>query len=233
MYEIASPFAAPQQCPAVVDLIFLVDTSSNVLSIENFEKQKLFIQRIISRFNVTNSSRVSIIPYSDIPHEAKIISTQGKSVGEFAEHIRDLELLMGGCSRHDLALDKSFSYFMTQGGLSGGQKVLVLITTAKQPQHPQMTPGYIPIKTTAARLKEAGVLTFSIGIGDGVQAQDLESVATEPSMVFVFEGFDNASENAMLVYKNICKATGEGMATSSHSPLLIVYFFASCGRFFQ
>lgn len=215
-FETAFLSTAPQQCPVVIDLVFLLDASSNVLSLENFERQKLFIQQIISRFNVTNSSRVSIIPYSDIPHEAKILSTRNKSVGEFAEDVRDLQLLMGGCSRHDLALDMSHSYLMNSGGPSSGQKVVVLMTTAKQPQHPQLTPGYQRIQTTTARLKDAGVLTFAIGFGDGVQEGDLKSYATEQSMIFFFEGFDNVTENAMVVYKSLCKASGEKVLIFCH-----------------
>lgn len=189
-------------------MVFLLDTSSNLLSTKNFESQKLFIQRIISRFNGTNS-RINIIPYSDIPHEAKILSTEGKSVGEFAELMRNVQLLMGGCSRHDLALNKSYGYFLSHGGPTPGQRVLVLLTTGKQPQHPQMTPEYIPIEAITALLKEAEVITFAIGVGDNVQAQDLENIATEPSKVILFESFDNVTRDAMVVYKEICKATGK------------------------
>jgi len=191
-------------------MIFLLDTSSNLLSTKNFENQKLFIQRIISRFNSTNS-RINIIPYSDIPHVAKILTTEGKSIGEFAELVRNVQLLMGGCTRHDLALNKSYNYFLSQGGPTGGQRVLVLLTTGKQPQHPQMSPEYIPIEDITVLLKEAEVITFAIGIGDNVQAQDLENIATEPSKVILFESFDNVTEDAMIVYKEICKATGNNL----------------------
>ena len=189
-------------------MVFLLDTSSNVLSTKNFENQKLFTQRIISRFNGTNS-RISIIPYSDIPHEAKILTTEGKSVGEFAELTRNVQLLMGGCTRHDLALNKSYGYFLSHGGLTRGQRVLVLLTTGKQPQHPHMTPEYIPIEATTALLKEAEVITFAIGVGGNVQAQDLENIATEPIKVILFESFDNVTENALVAYKEICKASGK------------------------
>ena len=189
-------------------MIFLLDTSSNLLSTKNFENQKLFIQRIISRFNSTNS-RINIIPYSNIPHEAKILTTEGKSIGEFAELVRNVQLLMGGCTRHDLALNKSYNYFLSQGGPTGAQRVLVLLTTGKQPQHPQMSPEYIPIEGITVLLKEAKVITFAIGIGDNVQAQDLENIANEPSKVILFESFDNVTEDAMIVYKEICKATGK------------------------
>lgn len=189
-------------------MVFLLDTSSNLLSTKNFENQKLFIQRIISRFNVTNS-RINIIPYSDIPHEAKILTTEGKSFGEFAELVRNIQLLMGGCARHDLALNKSYHCFLSHGVPTGGQRILVLLTTRKQPQHPQMTPEYIPIWGITALLKEAEVITFAIGIGDDVQARDLENIATEPSKVILFESFDNVTEDAMVVYKEICKATGK------------------------
>ena len=189
-------------------MIFLLDTSSNLLSTKNFENQKLFIQRIISRFNSTNS-HINIIPYSDIPHEAKILTTEGKSIGEFAELVRNVQLLMGGCTRHDLALNKSYNYFLSQGGPTGGQRVLVLLTTGKQPQHPQMSPEYIPIEDIIVLLKEAEVITFAVGIGDNVQAQDLENIATEPSKVILFDSFDNVTEDAMIVYKEICKATGK------------------------
>ena len=201
-------FTAPEQCPVVVDMVFLLDTSSNLLSTKSFENQKLFIQQIISRFNVTNS-RINIIPYSDIPHDANILTTEGKSIGEFTELVRNVQLLMGGCTRHDLALNKSYNYFLSHGGLTGGQRVLVLVTTGKQPQHPQMTPEYIPIEATRALLKEAEVITFAIGVGDDVQAQDLENIATAPSKVILFESFDNVTEDALVVYKEICKATGK------------------------
>ena len=193
-----------------MDVIFLLDTSSNLLSTKNFENQKLFIQGIISRFNSTNS-RINIIPYSDIPHEARILTTEGKSIGEFAELVRNVQLLMGGCTRHDLALNKSYNYFLSQGGPTWGQRVLVLLTTGKQPQHPQMSPDYIPIEDITVLLKEAEVITFAIGIGDNVQAQDLENIATEPSKVILFESFDNVTEDAMIVYKEICKATGNNL----------------------
>lgn len=189
-------------------MVFLLDTSSNLLSTKNFENQKLFIQRISSRFNVSNS-RINIIPYSDIPHDANILTTEGKSTGEFTELVRNVQLLMGGCTRHDLALNKSYNYFLSHGGPTGAQRVLVLVTTGKQPQLPQMTPEYIPIEATTALLKEAEVITFAIGVGDYVQVQDLENIATEPSKVILFESFDNVTEDAMVVYKEICKASGE------------------------
>ena len=164
---------------------------------------------MISRFNVTKASRISIIPYSDKPHEGKILSTQGKSVGEFAELLRNMQFLLGGCTRHDLALNKAYSYFLSHGGPTGAQRVLVLFATGKQPQHPQMAPKYIPIKGITMLLKKAEVITFAIGIGGGVQAQGLENITIEPSKVILFESFDNVTEDAMVVYKEICKSTGE------------------------
>ncbi|XP_078351498.1 polycystin family receptor for egg jelly-like isoform X1 [Oculina patagonica] len=204
---------APEQCPVVVDLVFLLDTSSNLMSTENFERQKLLIQRIISRFNVTSTSRISIIPYSDTPHEGKILSTLEKSVGEFAERLHDIQLLMGGCSRHDLALNMSYHYFLSHEGPAGGQRVLVLLTTGKQLQHPQITPQYIPIEGITVLLKEANVITFAIGIGDSVQVQDLKNIATEPSKVILLKGFDNVTADAMVIYKDICKTTALSLGT--------------------
>ena len=60
------------------------------------------------------------------------------------------------------------------------------------------------------------MLTFAIGFGDGVQEGDLKSFATEQSMIFFFEGFDNVTENAMVVYKSLCKASGEKVFIFCH-----------------
>lgn len=116
---------------------------------------------------------------------------------------------MGGCTRHDLALNGAYNYFLSQGAPTGVQRVLVLLTTGKQPRHPQLTPEYIPIAGITVLFKEAEVITLVIGIGDGAQEQDLENIATEPSKVFLFESFDNVTGDAMVVYKEMCKATGE------------------------
>lgn len=189
-------------------ITFLVDTSSNVLSPENFEKQKLFVQRITSRFNVTNVGRITIVPYSDEPHEEQMFSIEhGKTFGEFAERMRDLQFLMGGCSRYDLALAKAYNILQQPQGVPvGSQKVLVLLTSGKQPHHPQII-QYVTIWKTSALLKQAEVLTYAVGIGNGIHKSYLETIATEPSKVFMFESFDNLTE--IDIYKDLCKSSGE------------------------
>lgn len=200
--------AAPEQCPVAVAITFLVDTSSNVISPQNFEKQKVLVQRIASRFNVTNVGGIKIIPYSDKPHEDNVFSVQqGKTFGEFAEQMRDLHFLMGGCSRYDLALNKGYNEFQSLGGPSNSQRVLVLLASGKQPQYPRMTPAYVQIKKTSALLREAKILTYAVGIGNGVRSSDLKIIATDPSKVFMFESFENLTEGD--IYKDICKSSGE------------------------
>ena len=189
-------------------MIFLVDSSSNVVSPENFEKQKLLIQRITSRFNVTNFGGVKIIPYSDTPHEDKIFSIYPNvTFREFAEKMRKLRFLMGGCSRYDLALRTAYNLAQSQEASDGSQKVIVLITSGKQPYYPQMTPAFVHIQETSWLLKNAKIITYAVGIGNGIRSSDLQTIATDPSKVFLFESFDNLTEND--IYKDICKSSGK------------------------
>ena len=199
---------APEQFSVAVAITFLLDTSSNVLSSQNFDKQKVLIQRIASRFNVTNVGGVKSIPYSDEPHEGKVLYIQqSKTFGEFSEQMRDLNFLMGGCSRYNLALNKGYNDFQSQGAPSNSQRALVLLTSGKQPYYPRMTPSYVQIGKTSALLKEAKILTYAVGIGNGVRYSDLKIIATDPSKVFLFDSFENLTEGD--IYKDICKSSGE------------------------
>lgn len=194
-------YVAPEQCPVPVSVTFLVDTSINVLSPENFEKQKLLIQGISSRFNVTNVGGIKIIPYSDLAHLSRIFQIQqNKTFGEFAERMRDLQYLMGGCCRYDLALEKGHSDIQTQVAQANVQNVIVLLASG-------MTPTNVHIGNTAAVIKEAKILTFAVGIGDSVRSSDLKTIATDSSKAFTFANFDSLAVND--IYKDICRSTGE------------------------
>ena len=91
-----------------------------------------------------------------------------------------------------------------------------------------MTDGesYYPDKTAAAakRLKDEGVVVFAVGIGDQVNNNELESIASEPKESYLFQvgSYELLDEIKVELAMNACE--GESLKSFSVNPVSEFHF---------
>lgn len=93
-------------CNAIADLVFLIDSSSKVTSV-NYTKMKGFVSEIAKTFDISPlNSRVAVISYSDSAR-TDIYFTDHSDWQSLKRTVDDLDHLVGG-RRIDRALRRAY-----------------------------------------------------------------------------------------------------------------------------
>ncbi|XP_076455174.1 uncharacterized protein LOC143289864 [Babylonia areolata] len=163
----------------LLDLLFVLDTSSSI-SDTDFQDSKAFIVNTTSQLDLLHhNTRVAVVTYSS---GAQVRISWGQQQGSQEELRLAVEGLsyQGGGTETDDALDLARVTFVGQAR-ADALKVLVLITDGE---------SHDPIDTAhaAARLTAAvpGILVLAVGVGNEVNEDELQTIATAPSCKHTF-----------------------------------------------
>lgn len=114
---------------------------------------------------------------------------------QLRQAIRNLQYPEGGTFTK-LALERMLEVYTNQSR-PGAQKLAVVITDGQ---------SSIP-EATAAQAKlaqQSGIVMASVGIGNTIDEDELQAIATKPELVFKFVSFEVLSQQILDLFDEIC-----------------------------
>ena len=174
-------FKAPKPEDIMADIIFLLDSSSSISSI-NFQIEKKFVNALARSLNVaSNKSKGSVIVYGSA-QDVAISLEEFTDLAGFKLAV-DIANYMGGLRRMDLALQAAAR--IMRSARRNIPKIAILITAGKQ--SPPNTS--VLLKNAARPLRGLGAQTFVVAIGNDPEKREIDTVVEDPRNVFNVSSF--------------------------------------------
>ena len=184
-----------------MDLAFIVDSSASIQEI-NYQKEKEFVKQLAHSFGVAQGqSRAALVLYSTSP-SIKVAFDQYQTLEEFHKAVDQLPYEKG-LSRIDLALEKASQEIFPQARKSV-PNIVILITAAKQTQAADSK----GLKEASEPLRRAGVRVLAVGIGSGVDPDELRLVTESDDDVIVAKSFSHLLQQIGNLTSRVWKLTG-------------------------
>lgn len=160
-----------------LDIVFVLDASGSI-DPSDFEIAKNFTAEVISRFDVgPDAVRVSLISYSsDVTYHFNF--TDHTSTLSAKRAALAIPKISGGTSTW-LALDAASNLFSNSSTRDGVAKVAVVATDGQS--------NLIRTNASAELLRKHDVIVFAIGIGNGVNQEELYNIASKPKCMHMRE----------------------------------------------
>ncbi len=194
-------FLAPEQCPASLDLIFLLDASGSV-GADNYVKEKEFIKIVTSRFEIETTSQASVIAFSyDASVEVQLGSKN--TALSFATAVDNIPY-PASYTRIDLALRLAYDEYFSSAGSNENQKLVILLTDGIQTIYGGMTPSYIPPADTVQLLRSKAARIFAVTIGSNIDMNMMRDVTEKDDDIFQTIEFNDLVAKAASISKTSC-----------------------------
>ncbi|XP_068280908.1 LOW QUALITY PROTEIN: integrin alpha-D-like [Nyctibius grandis] len=186
-----SPPPLPPGCPAKAsDIVFLMDGSGSIRR-PDFERMKVFITQVMSRFESTDT-RFALMQFSSTSTLHFDFTTFARLSP--AERVKEVHRIMQtkGTTYTASAIQTVVRQLFTprHGAREGAHRILIVVTDGQKFGDPLEYREVIP---EAAR---AGIIRYAIGVGsafvDPEAIEELRTIASEPSKDHVFrvDNFD-------------------------------------------
>ncbi|XP_078348187.1 uncharacterized protein LOC144633234 isoform X3 [Oculina patagonica] len=163
----------PSACKRPMDIGVIMDRSGSV-GAANFEKAKQFVISLVHKLQISShGTRIGIIPYhSDAQVAVKFADVAHQSPDAMTRLIKGIPYT-SGMTRTDKAIELASSHlFSGAGGLrSDKPNVLIVMTDGKT------NAGSKPYKTVLAPLKNKHVRMIAVGVGSGINENELKEIA--------------------------------------------------------
>eukprot|EP00761_Pharyngomonas_kirbyi_P012030 gb/GECH01012057.1/.p1 GENE.gb/GECH01012057.1/~~gb/GECH01012057.1/.p1 ORF type:complete len:483 (+),score=141.56 gb/GECH01012057.1/:1-1449(+) len=178
--EIDDVFEPPCECPeplltSSLDIIMLLDGSGSIQG-EDWEKAKEFSLKVLNKmkFQENKGPRYGIIQFSS---DASVSSSLG---GDYESHKDSIEGLDQFQSSTNTAggLEQALTEF-GENGRNATPRVVFVVTDGNSNDSNATAEA-------AEQLRGESCEIFSIGVGDGIDLSELESIASEPNDKHVF-----------------------------------------------
>ena len=173
-------------CKSKVDVGFILDSSGSLRN--DYDKEKDFLKALAATFGISkDTSRAGVVTFS-YNAEHSILLTDHDNLALFNEAV-DRIPLMGSTTRIDRALRLSQRelFSIQNGGRPGIPKVLVLLTDGSQTDDSDAEdPGAV-----ADEIRKKGVRILIIGIGSGVNQEELLRLGGSEDNVFSASSFED------------------------------------------
>ncbi|XP_078407828.1 collagen alpha-1(XII) chain-like isoform X6 [Cetorhinus maximus] len=189
VFVIEEPIPPTEVTPEAMnkrDIVFLID-ESDYIGNSNLPPVRDFIIKIIENLDIgSDRVRVGLVLYSDIAETEFYLNTNSRK-DELLTLLRLLRFKGGTTLNTGKALDFVLRHHFTRSAGSrreeGVPQILVLITGGRSGDD---------IKASAVALKQAAIITFTIGARNADPAQ-LKEMAFEPSLAFNVRHFYSLS----------------------------------------
>ena len=160
------------------DIYFVMDASSSI-GRQNYKKQKHFIVNLMRQFDIgEDKTRVGVIPFSNSFNVAVPLGS-ANDINSLSKAIHNVPYTRGGT--HTASALKYVKNFGFSAGIARKDAAQIVIV---------LTDGYsrdpISTKQEAQKLHDAGIYTFVIGIGNGIDMEELRSIASDPDDKHLF-----------------------------------------------
>nr|XP_023967848.1 collagen alpha-3(VI) chain isoform X6 [Chrysemys picta bellii] len=178
------------------DLIFLIDGSNNIGSV-NFPAIRDFLVNFIERLSVgTQEIQIGVVQYSDQPR-TEFSLNRYSTKADVLNAVKALSFLGGEEANIGAALESVVENHFTRAGGSrieeGVPQVLVLISGGESSDD---------IREAVLAVKQASIFSFSIGVLNADSAE-LQQIATDGSFAFTALDIRNLADLQELLLPNI------------------------------
>ena len=167
-------------CDSGLDIVFVLDASGSIGS-SNFVRMKDFVKSVVSNFEIgADNTRVGVIRYAT---SASIVIPLGSTDDSLLlnNSITNIIYTSGGTATH-LALNLLDTAFSNARTSEGVPRVAVVFTDG-QSNSPSLT------IQAAQAVHSTGIVVYSFGIGNNVDNDELNAIASSSSNVFVISDF--------------------------------------------
>ncbi|XP_069103828.1 uncharacterized protein [Argopecten irradians] len=182
-------------CSSQTDIVFLLDASGSI-GAANFITMKYFIQNFTAGLEIGESAlQLGVVKFSSSAN-TEFMLNQYYSPLTINEAVEKIRYTAGG-TEIGLALEfvRDTSFLPSNGGRMNSTRVIILMTDGKSAGSPD---------SVANSLKGEGVIIVCIGIGGGVDEDQLNSIAYNSSFVFSATDFDVLIDTKRVVQDASC-----------------------------
>lgn len=188
----------------MADIVFLLDSSSSVSSI-NFQIEKKFVKALARSLNVaSNKSKGSVIVYGS-GQDVAISLEEFTDLAGFKLAV-DIANNMGGLRRMDLALQAAAR--IMRSARRNIPKIAILITAGKQ--FPPNTS--VLLKNAVRPLRDLRTQTFVVAIGGDPDKRELDNVVEDPRNVFNVSSFGDLLRTAAEIARPVTDRSSKILA---------------------
>lgn len=167
-------------CQTQADVTFILDSSDQV-GRDNFFKQKQFVKKVVSHLNVeSNQVRVGAVKFSTRV-ENQFFLNQYRNKTDVQNAI-DAIIYSGGHSNTANAIKyvRMTSFGSLHGARNNIPHIAVLVTNG-----PSTTKALTEQEAQTA--KDSNVMVYTVGVGGGVNLDELRSVSSNPNSRYVLK----------------------------------------------
>merc|ERR1719397_2228573 len=175
-----------------VDLGFVVDSSGSVHQ-DGFEASQQFLHEMIDRFHIHDESRVGVVQYSNQP-ELVFDFSQGEEISEIHTKLEAREWMNEGTFTGAGIEFATSNLFVDVR--EDATKVLIVLTDGKSNDDAAFA---------AKSARDEDITIFAIGIGNGIEQEELESIADHPEFIFTVEDFEELISTMHSVSNEVCE----------------------------
>lgn len=185
-----------------MDLAFIIDSSGSI-GRTNYQKEKNFVKEVAKSFGVgPGQSQAAMVLYSN---SASVQAQFGQysTTADFAKAVDGLPYERG-LTRIDKALDLAATDVFSKAR-EGVPKIALLITDGTQ------TPAADAkdLKEASEPLRKAGIRVLAVGVGSGVDADQLRLITENDDDVVIADDFQDLLLKLRNLTSKACDLAGE------------------------
>lgn len=169
-----TPTLQPGTCRSPIDIMLVLDGSGSISSSE-FRQMKTFANDLVNSFTIGPAdARIGIVQFS---WKTQLEIALSDDQAALADTINNLRQFRGGTDIQD-GLEEGRTE-LARNGRSGTPQVIILLTDGyhNRDGNPQ---------TEAQLAKNAGVTVFTIAVGNSVNRNQINGIASDPDSRYVF-----------------------------------------------
>ena len=172
-----------------MDLVFLLDSSGSIGD-TNYDKVLKFVTETVSQFDIgPSATQIGLVIFGDYAQAQFHLNTYNDNVSvihavENTPYLKEYTNTPDGLDR--LIDEFNTSSFGARPEEQGIPRVSIVVTDG------QSNEGGGPPATiaNAQRVHDNNILTYAVGVGDSVNMDELNAIATSPQYVYLLEDFD-------------------------------------------
>ncbi|KAK3745599.1 hypothetical protein QZH41_005840 [Actinostola sp. cb2023] len=182
------------------DVVFMVDSSRSISS-SDFQKQKEFIKTIAKSLNIfPGQSRAAVVSYGSTSTPAVRFGSYN-TIDELHASI-DAARSQGGPRRIDQALDGALAQL--RQARPNVPRIVILVTGGR---HTTVLGGK-DLDVAAKSISDHGAKTYVVGVGNGVDKDELRPLVLSPSDVVEVDSFDSLPLKGLEIGRTIISRSG-------------------------
>lgn len=180
-----------------MDLGFLIDGSTSIETsgAGNFDRCKNFVKDMISNFDISQSgTHVGVVQFASRSF-VNFTFNEYYDKASIVKAIDDIPMLYGGTNLGK-ALTTTRTDLFDVGSRSSVPRILIVMSDGASED---------AVDGPSKALRDEGIIIFSLGIGNNINKQELNTIATDPDSDHVFtSGFNELNSVVSLIEQKAC-----------------------------